>query len=53
MAEMSLIKEADETEYWLLICRMSKNYPNPENYGSTINKQFESTHKAKKHHSSN
>jgi len=25
------IKEADETEYWLTICRMSKNYPNPEN----------------------
>ncbi len=24
------IKEADETEYWLIICRLSKNYPNPE-----------------------
>jgi four helix bundle protein len=22
-------KEADETEYWLLLCRDSKNYPNP------------------------
>lgn len=24
------LKEADETEYWLIICRMSENYPNPE-----------------------
>lgn len=23
-------KEADETEYWLLLCQKSKNYPNPE-----------------------
>ena len=22
-------KEADETEYWLLLCMQSKNYPNP------------------------
>ncbi|MFZ2904817.1 MAG: four helix bundle protein [Cyclobacteriaceae bacterium] len=22
-------KEADETEYWLLLCREGKNYPNP------------------------
>ncbi len=24
-------KEADETEYWLLLCKMSKNYPKNEN----------------------
>jgi four helix bundle protein len=23
-------KEADETEYWLLLCKQSKFYPNPE-----------------------
>ena len=23
-------KEADETEYWLLLCQLSKNYPNCE-----------------------
>jgi four helix bundle protein len=23
-------KEADETEYWLLLCQKSKNYPNPD-----------------------
>lgn len=23
------VKEADETEYWLLPCQKSKNYPNP------------------------
>ncbi|MBS1682891.1 MAG: four helix bundle protein [Bacteroidetes bacterium] len=23
-------KEADETEYWLLLCRDSKSYPNPQ-----------------------
>lgn len=23
-------KEADETEYWLILCKNSKNYPNPE-----------------------
>ena len=23
-------KEADETEYWLLLCKQSKSYPNPE-----------------------
>jgi four helix bundle protein len=23
-------KEADETEYWLILCEMSKNYPDPE-----------------------
>ncbi|MBS1488876.1 MAG: four helix bundle protein, partial [Bacteroidetes bacterium] len=22
-------KEADETEYWLLLCKSSKNYPDP------------------------
>jgi four helix bundle protein len=25
------MKEADETEYWLLLCDKSKSYPNPEN----------------------
>lgn len=24
------LKEADETEYWLLLCKMSKSYPDPE-----------------------
>jgi len=23
-------KEADETEYWLILCEMSKNYPKPD-----------------------
>jgi four helix bundle protein len=23
-------KEADETEYWLVLCEMSKNYPKPD-----------------------
>jgi four helix bundle protein len=23
-------KEADETEYWLLLCKHSKNYPTPD-----------------------
>lgn len=23
-------KEAEETEYWLLLCQKSKNYPNPD-----------------------
>jgi four helix bundle protein len=23
-------KEADETEYWLLLCKKAKNYPNPD-----------------------
>ena len=24
------MKEADETEYWLMLCERSQNYPNPE-----------------------
>ncbi len=24
-------KEADETEYWLILCELSKNYPTPVN----------------------
>ncbi|MGP8214309.1 MAG: four helix bundle protein [Bacteroidia bacterium] len=24
-------KEADETEYWLLLCKNNPNYPNPDN----------------------
>ena len=24
-------KEADETDYWLLLCKKAKNYPNPDN----------------------
>lgn len=24
-------KEIDETEYWLTLCKLSKNYPNPDN----------------------
>jgi four helix bundle protein len=23
-------KEADETEYWLTLCKLSQHYPNPE-----------------------
>lgn len=23
-------KEADETEYWITLCELSKNYPNPD-----------------------
>ncbi len=29
-------KEADETEYWLLLCQKSKNYPEPEGLLSEI-----------------
>lgn len=29
-------KEADETEYWLLLCQKSKNYPNPEELLTTV-----------------
>ncbi len=24
-------KEADETEYWLMLCKKSRNYPDPQN----------------------
>jgi len=24
------MKEADETEYWLMLCERSRNYPNPD-----------------------
>ena len=30
------MKEADETEYWLLLCEKSKNYPNPNKLLSEI-----------------
>lgn len=29
-------KEAEETEYWLLLCARSKNYPNPGELEATI-----------------
>lgn len=29
-------KEADETEYWLLLCQKSKNYPDPGNLLASI-----------------
>jgi len=29
-------KEADETEYWLLLCQKSSNYPSPSNLLTTI-----------------
>jgi len=29
-------KEADEAEYWILLCRESKKYPNPENLLITL-----------------
>ena len=34
-------KEADETHYWLLLCKKSENYPNPDN----LLKQVESIKK--------
>lgn len=30
-------KEADETEYWLLLCKLSDSYPNPDLLIETIN----------------
>lgn len=27
---ISLNKEADEIEYWIILCEMSRNYPNNE-----------------------
>lgn len=30
------MKEADETEYWLLLCEKSKTYPNPGELMSSI-----------------
>ena len=30
-------KEADEAEYWLLLCNNSKNYPNADNVLSKLN----------------
>ncbi|MDW7692147.1 four helix bundle protein [Flammeovirgaceae bacterium SG7u.111] len=30
------MKEADETEYWLLLCEKSKSYPNPDRLLTTI-----------------
>jgi len=30
-------KEADETEYWLLLCTKAKSYPNPEGLMDKIN----------------
>ena len=29
-------KEADETEYWLLLCQKSSNYPSPSNLLTSI-----------------
>ncbi len=34
-------KETDETEYWLLLCKKSKNYPDPDELLKTV----ESIHK--------
>ena len=34
-------KEADETEYWLLLCKKSKNYPDPDE----LLKNIESIHR--------
>ena len=34
-------KEADETEYWLLLCKKSKNYPDPDE----LLKSLESIHR--------
>jgi len=30
-------KEADETEYWLMLCKASKNYPNSEELIERLN----------------
>jgi four helix bundle protein len=30
-------KEADETEYWLLLCKETRNYPNPDKLLLKIN----------------
>jgi four helix bundle protein len=30
-------KEANETEYWLIICQRAESYPNPENLMDKIN----------------
>jgi four helix bundle protein len=30
-------KEADETEYWLLLCHLSKNYPKNEQISEKLN----------------
>ena len=30
-------KETDETEYWLLLCKKSKNYPDPSHLIEKIN----------------
>jgi four helix bundle protein len=30
-------KEADETEYWLLLCKYAKNYPDPSNLIEGLN----------------
>jgi four helix bundle protein len=34
-------KEADETDYWLLLCKSNSNYPNPDD----LLKQIDSIHK--------
>jgi four helix bundle protein len=34
-------KEADETEYWLLLCKSNSNYPNPDD----LLEQIDSIHK--------
>jgi four helix bundle protein len=34
-------KEADETEYWLMLCKRNANYPNPDD----LLKQIDSIHK--------
>jgi four helix bundle protein len=34
-------KEADETEYWLMLCKSNSNYPNPDD----LSVQIDSIHK--------
>jgi four helix bundle protein len=53
-------KEADETEYWLMLCKKSKNYPDPDELleliGSiqrVISKIISSTKAKRKNSSSN
>lgn len=30
------LKEVEETEYWIELCTISKNYPNPDNLSESI-----------------
>jgi four helix bundle protein len=38
-------KEADETQYWLLLCRFAKNYPDPNSLLDQLNEIIKLTSK--------